>query len=108
MLKQYRHLAGGIFRIVDAFVIGSAWLAAYVLRSHVTMIAWTKELPPFDKYAALCPLVIAIWLTVFSSMRVYSMPRLLRRTDEIYLLLKAHMVTILIFIALTYLFVEYK
>lgn len=108
MLKRYHHIVGGIFRTVDAFVIGSVWLAAYWFRFNIPLIEVTKGFPKFGKYAALCPLVIVLWMTVFSSMRVYQSRRMLRRTHEAQLLLKAHGIAMLFFIALTYLFSEYK
>ncbi len=108
MLKRYHHIVGGIFRIVDAFVIGVAWLASYWLRFYLPLIEVTKGFPRFGKYAALSPLVIGIWMTVFSVMRVYQSHRMLRRTHEVHLLLKSHGIAMLFFIALTYLFSEYK
>jgi Undecaprenyl-phosphate glucose phosphotransferase len=108
MLKRYHHIVGGIFRTVDAFVIGTVWLTAYWLRFYLPIIEVTKGFPRFEKYAALSPLVVILWMTVFSSMKVYHSRRMLRRTDEAQLLLKSHGVAMLFFIALTYLFSEYK
>lgn len=108
MLKRYHNIVGGIFRLTDALVIGLAWLAAYGLRFYLPLIQVTKGFPAFERYAALAPLVIALWSTVFTSMRVYQSRRMLRRTHEVYLILKAHGVSMLFFIALTYLFSEYK
>lgn len=107
MLKRYHHIVGGTFRVIDACVIGCAWLVSYWVRFNIPLIAVTKGFPPFNKYAALSPLVIAIWMTVFSSMKVYHSRRMLRRTHEAHLLLRAHGVAVLFFIALTYMFSEY-
>ncbi len=108
MLKRYHHIVGGIFRFVDAFVIGLVWLAAYGLRFYIPLIEVTKGLPSFRKYAALSPLVVVLWMMVFSSMKVYQSRRMLRRTHEAQLILKSHGVALLFFIAITYLFSEYK
>ena len=108
MLKRYHHIVGGIFRTVDAFVIGAAWLASYWLRFYLPLIGVTKGFPPFHRYAALSPLIIILWMIVFSTMRVYQSRRMLRRTHEVQLILKSHGVAMLFFIALTYLFSEYK
>ena len=108
MLKRYHHIVGGTFRIVDACVIGTAWLVSYWLRFTLPFLVVTKGFPKFNKYAALTPLVVILWMAVFSSMRVYQARRMLRRTDEAHLLLKAHTVAMLFFIALTYLFSEYR
>ena len=108
MLKRYHHIVGGIFRLVDACVIGLAWLGAYWIRFHIPLFEVTRGFPPFSKYSALTPLVVILWSTVFSSLKVYHSQRMLRRTHEVQLLLKAHFTAILGFIALTYLFSEYR
>lgn len=108
MLKRYQHIVGGVFRTVDACVIGAAWIASYWIRFYVPIFEVTKGFPKFGKYAALSPLVMVLWMMVFSSMKVYQSRRMLRRTDEAHLILKAHGVSMLFFIAITYLFSEYK
>lgn len=107
MLKRYHHFVGGVFRAVDACVIGFAWIAAYWIRFYIPVISVTKGFPKFQKYAALCPLVVILWMTVFSSMHIYQSRRMLRRTHEIQQILKAHSVAMLFFIAITYMFSEY-
>jgi Undecaprenyl-phosphate glucose phosphotransferase len=108
MLKRYHHIVGGTFRVVDACVIGAIWIASYWGRFYLPLVEVTKGFPPFEKYAALTPMVMVLWALVFSSMRVYQSRRMLRRTHEAHLLLKAHGVAMLFFIALTYLFSEYR
>ena len=108
MLKRYHHIVGGVFRVVDASVIGATWIASYWIRFDVPLIAVTKGLPSFHRYASLTPLVMALWWITFSWMKVYQSRRMLRRTDEAHLLLRAHSVAMLFFISLTYLFSEYK
>src|SRR5690349_10626252 len=108
MLKRYQHIVGGVFRVVDACVIGVAWLASYWLRFNLGLVGVTKGFPPFSTYAALLPLVVVLWMTMFSALKVYQSRRMLRRTHEAHLLLKAHGFSLLLFIALTYLFSEYK
>ena len=108
MLKRYHHIVGGIFRITDAGVIGVTWLIAYWLRFYFPLIEVTKGFPKFGRYAALGPLVVVLWMVIFSAMRVYQSHRMLRRTHEIQVLLRAHGVAMLFFISLTYLFSEYK
>lgn len=108
MLKRYHLIVGGTFRIIDSVVIGLVWLASYWMRFTLPFIQVTKGFPGFEKYAALTPLVIFLWWVVFSTMRVYQPRRLLRRTDEALLLLKAHITALILFVALTYLFSEYR
>ena len=109
MLKRYHHIVGGIFRLVDACVIAAVWLVSYWLRFiTLPLVEVTKGFPPFAKYAALTPLIVILWMMVFSASKVYQSRRMLRRTHEAQLLLKSHGVALLFFIALTYLFSEYK
>jgi len=108
MLKRYHHFVGGIFRVVDACVIGAAWLLAYWMRFHWSIVPVTKGFPEFGKYAALTPLVMILWAMIFSGMNVYLSRRMLRRTHEVHLLFKAHLVALLVFIAMTYLVSEYR
>ncbi|MCC7441334.1 MAG: undecaprenyl-phosphate glucose phosphotransferase [Bdellovibrionales bacterium] len=108
MLKRYQHIVGGVFRVVDAAVVGAAWLAAYWLRFDLEVVSVTKGIPPFETYAALLPLVMILWSTVLASMGAYRPRRMLRRTHEIQLLIRAHSLALLLFIALTYVFSEYR
>jgi Undecaprenyl-phosphate glucose phosphotransferase len=108
MLKRYQHIVGGAFRIIDACVIGAAWLLSYWARFYLPVIQVTKGFPKFARYASLSPLVIVLWMTVFASMNVYQSRRMLRRTDEAHLLFKAHGVAMLFFIAITFMFSEYR
>lgn len=108
MLKRYHRVIGGLFRLVDACVIGVVWLASYYFRFEIPLIAVTKDVPSFASYAALTPLVMIVWAFVFSATGVYRGGRMLRRTHEAHLMLKAHGVALLFFIALTYLISDYK
>ena len=99
MLKRYHHIVGGTFRIVDACVIGAVWLASYWIRFKLglSLFEVTKGFPKFEKYAALTPLVIFLWMFVFSGMRVYQSRRMLRKTHEAHLILRAHFAAMLLF-----------
>ncbi len=108
MLKRYHHWVGTAFRFVDAFMIGAAWLASYWARFNLPLIEVTKGFPKFETYSALTPLVVILWVTILSSSQAYRGRRILRRTHEVHLLLKAHGVALLVFVALTYLFSEYR
>lgn len=108
MLKRYQRTIGDLFRVLDAGVIVLAWLASYWLRFYASPFQVTKGLPDFTTYAALSPLVAVLWMIVFSWRRVYESRRMVGRVDEVVLVLKAHGLALLLFIAITYLFEEYK
>ena len=108
MLKHYQHTFGYILPMVDACVMVAAWFAAYWVRFTISPIPVTKGFPAFATYASMAPLVAVLWISVFALMRVYESRRMLGRFHELQLLLKAHGVALLGFIAVTYLFEEYK
>lgn len=108
MLKRYHQTVGIAYRAIDACVISLAWIASYWLRFTLPIIEVTKGFPEFSTYAALTPLIVILWQMVFSSARLYQSQRMLRRTHEAFLVLRAHGFAMLLFIALTYLFAEYK
>ena len=108
MLKRYQNLISGIFGMVDALIIVAAWLMSYWFRFSFPIIPVTKGFPPFATYASLTPLVAVLWLTVFTSQRVYQFSRLVGSGREILLVLQAHGFALLLFVVLTYLFKEYK
>ena len=108
MLKHYQHTFGYILPMVDACVMVAAWFAAYWVRFTISPIPVTKGFPAFATYASMAPLVAVLWISVFAMMRVYESRRMLGRFHELQLLLKAHGVALLGFIAVTYLFEEYK
>jgi Undecaprenyl-phosphate glucose phosphotransferase len=107
MLKRYQETVGDIFRAVDACIMVLAWLAAYWAR-YFSPISHPEDLPDFETYAALAPLVAILWMAVFTWMHVYQSKRMLSPFDEIVALLRAHGVALLSFIALTYLFKSVK
>lgn len=108
MLKRYHQVIGSLFRVVDALVIASAWLISYWARFKLPLLTVTKGFPKFATYAALTPLVVILWIFIFSTLSVYDSKRMLRRTDEAFALLRAHGIALLFFISLTYLISDYK
>jgi Undecaprenyl-phosphate glucose phosphotransferase len=107
MLKRYQETIGGVYRIVDATIVVAAWLVSYWFRFFVSPIA-ARELPPFATYSALAPLVGVLWMATFTWMRVYTSRRAVGRVAELQRILRAHCVAVLCFIAITYMFENYK
>ena len=112
MLKRYQHTFGLLHRAIDIGVIVAAWLGSYWIRFSLPPLTPSLEvrkgLPEFATYAALAPLVAALWLGALTWMRLYESKRLVGRVREAMLVMKAHGVALLAFIAITYLFEEYK
>jgi len=108
MLKRYQNLVSGVLGSIDVAILVAAWLASYYLRFSVPLVPVTKGFPPFSVYASLTPFVALAWVSVFAAMRVYKLSRLLGPWHEVQLVLKAHAMSLLVFIAFTYLFEEYR
>jgi len=56
----------------------------------------------------LAPLVAVLWVSVLTLMRVYQFGRVVDRAREVSLIIKAHGVALLLFIAITYMYEEYR
>jgi Undecaprenyl-phosphate glucose phosphotransferase len=108
MLTQYQLTIGAVGRLLDVTIIGAVWLVSFWLRFHVPLIEVTKGFPAFSTYAALLPLVVVIWAVIFTAHGVYRPQGTPRRVAEAGVLFKAHLSAILCFIALTYVFSEYR
>jgi len=108
VLRQYHSTVAAASRVVDALLISAAWLASFYLRFYAPVVEVTKGFPSFSTYAALTPLVLVLWVLVLDSQGVYRPQRVLPGPSETVLLLRAHGVALLCFIALTYVFSEYR
>jgi FlaA1/EpsC-like NDP-sugar epimerase len=108
MLRKYYSVFGPAFRILDAVILTTSWLCAYYLRKYFPLKIMTNAIPPLDQYAAYSIVIVLLWGAVFSIANLYSSKRLTRRTIEAYQVLRAHTVSTLIFISLTYLLSAYK
>ncbi len=108
MLKRYQSKVGSMIRISDAFWIGASWLMAYKLRFELGVLEYNRGIQPFEKYLALLPLVVFLWVVIFSSQGLYSSTRIHRRTHEALLTLQAHFFAWILMLALTSLISEYK
>lgn len=108
MFTRYRSTVELFFRVADIAVVVAMWFAAYPLRFHVGPFAITKEVPPFSEHADLATFVAILWATVFSLMRVYESQRMRNLRDDLLLILKAHGLSMLGFVAITYFREDYK
>ncbi|MEW6056704.1 MAG: undecaprenyl-phosphate glucose phosphotransferase [Bdellovibrionota bacterium] len=108
MIKKYYSVFGPALRVLDALILIVSWFLAFYLRQNYPLSIMKTALPSFSEYAAYAIVIVLLWGTVFSVFNLYSSQRLTRRTVEAYRVLRAHMLSLLIFIALTYLITTYK
>ncbi len=106
MLKQKRQLFELLFMASDLFVVTVAWCVAYWLRFMTDFVPPEKGIPPFDNYLYMVLFIWLIWAFVFKRFGLYRPMRGVRRIREIWLLVNANALSILLFIAITYLYRE--
>jgi Undecaprenyl-phosphate glucose phosphotransferase len=108
MLRQYELTVGVASRVTDAAVIALVWIASFGLRFYAPIVEVTKGFPPFSTYAALTPMIVILWALVLNAQGVYKLQTILPGRSEVALLVRGHVAALLCFIALTYIFSEYR
>lgn len=106
MLKRNAQLFEGLFIATDLLVVSIAWLVSYWLRFELEIIPAEKGIPPFIDYLRSLFFVWLIWAFVFRRFGLYQPMRGIGRIREIWTVLKANSLSVLLFLALTYLFRE--
>jgi Undecaprenyl-phosphate glucose phosphotransferase len=106
MLKQKRQIFEIFFMVADICAVSLAWVLAYVTRFYVDIIPADKGVPPFQSYLSMVLFVWIIWAFVFRWMGLYKPMRGVRRLREVWMLLNANAMGVLVLIAVTYLFIE--
>lgn len=106
MLKQKRQLFEYLFMVADLVVVSAAWVIAYWLRFMTDLVPVDKGVPEFEYYSAMLVFIWLIWAFVFRRMGLYRPMRGVRRTRELWVLVNANALAILLLISLTYLFRE--
>jgi Undecaprenyl-phosphate glucose phosphotransferase len=106
MLKEKSQLFQLLFAVSDIVVVSVAWLLAYWLRFQTDLIPVEKGIPPFSTYFSALILISIIWASVFKRFGLYQPMRGVRRSHELWLLLNANTIAMLIFIASIYIFKE--
>ena len=90
----------------DLLVVTLAWGIAYWLRFHSNLVEVDKGIPQLQHYMSMLPFIWLIWALVFRWIGLYKPMRGVRRGIEFWLLINAHALAILLFIAVTYLLRE--
>ncbi len=106
MLKKKRQLFELLFMATDLFVVSVSWLIAYWFRFCVDWIPADKGIPDFRHYLSMILFIWLIWAFVFKRMGLYKPMRGVRRTRELWQLVNANSLGVLLLIAVTYLFRE--
>lgn len=106
MLKQKRQLIEFLYMISDLVFVSIAWVFAYYLRFQTQYIPVLKGIPDFNHYLLMLIFICPIWIFVFRKTGLYKPMRGVRRVKEIFAIVNANIFSVIILIALTYLFRE--
>ena len=106
MLKQKRQLFEFLFMASDLVVVTIAWCLAYWLRFQSELVVVDKGVPPFQHYFSMLIFIWLIWAFVYRRMGLYRPMRGARTGLELWLLINANALALLLLIATTYLFRE--
>jgi Undecaprenyl-phosphate glucose phosphotransferase len=106
MLKQKRQLFEYLFMVADLAVVSVAWVVAYCFRFMTDIVPADKGVPEFGPYLSMTVFIWLIWAFVFRRMGLYRPMRGVRRARELWVLINANALAILLLISITYLFRE--
>lgn len=107
MLKKYNQIFITLLFVLDLFFISLAWFLAYLLRFESGLIEVTKDIPAWEQHLPLLIIILLISVVVFHASGLYQPKRLTSLPDEMYDLIKAITLSVLIFVFLAYFFKEY-
>jgi Undecaprenyl-phosphate glucose phosphotransferase len=112
MMKRYQNSAGVMTRLADTVIVVLAWLIAYPVRFHLlvdsTFLPLTGGVADKSYYLALLPVIVLLWGFCFQFFGLYRYERVIRRSTEIYTLVRAHAATLVCFTSLTYFITQYR
>jgi Undecaprenyl-phosphate glucose phosphotransferase len=106
MLKQKRQLFEILFLGADLIAVTLAWVLSYWLRFESGIIPVDKGVPEIGSYLMMLLFIWVIWAFVFRKMGLYRPMRGVRRIREVWLLLNANALSILLLLSFTYLLRE--
>ena len=108
MLKKHSQFFESLLFIADIIIIVASWLFSYYLRFHTAFIPIDKGIPPLRIYILLIIPIILIWGFVFKWFGLYRPRRIASHIREIFDITKACAVSILVLIAVTFVYRQYE
>jgi Undecaprenyl-phosphate glucose phosphotransferase len=106
MLKKHSQLFEGLFTASDLLVVSLAWIFSYWFRFSSGYLPIEKGIPPFSDYLRMLLFVWLIWGFVFRRFGLYKPMRATGRLREFWSVVKANAFSIVLLMAVTYLFRE--
>ena len=100
MLKKYNQVFITFLFFLDLFFISLAWFLAYLLRFESGFIEVTKEIPSWGQHLPLLVIILLVCGVVFNMTGLYRTKRLSSLPNEIFDLIRAMTISVLIFVFL--------
>ena len=108
MLKKHSQFFESLLFIADIAIIVASWLLSYYLRFHTAFVPIDKGIPPIRIYILLIIPIILIWGFVFKYFGLYRPRRIASHLSELFDITKACAVSILVLIAVTFVYRQYE
>ncbi|MBI5048549.1 MAG: undecaprenyl-phosphate glucose phosphotransferase [Deltaproteobacteria bacterium] len=108
MLKKHSQFFESLLFITDIAIIVASWLLSHYLRFHTAFVPVDKGIPPLRIYILLIIPIVLIWGFVFKSFGLYRPRRIASHAREIFDITKACSVSILVLIAVTFVYRQYE
>jgi Undecaprenyl-phosphate glucose phosphotransferase len=108
LLKKYNQVFITLLFFLDLCFISLAWFLAYLLRFESGFIGVTKDIPSWGQHLPLLVILLLVCGVVFNMTGLYGAKRLTSLPNEVFDLIKAMTVSVLIFVSLAYFFKEYR
>ncbi len=95
-------------RIADLLIVLLGWWLAHPIRFEYLQFVSFSPAPEISHYHDLMPLILVLWAASFQFFGVYQYERIIRRSTEIYTLIRAHLATLVLFTALTFFITQFR
>jgi len=106
MLKKHTQLFEAFFTASDLLIVSLAWGLAYWVRFSSGLIPVEKGIPELTDYARMLLFIWLVWAYVFRKFRLYRPMRGSNRAREAWKVIRANSLSVVVLLALTYLFRE--
>jgi Undecaprenyl-phosphate glucose phosphotransferase len=106
VLKQNRQIFQGLFFVADMTVVSLAWIFAYYMRFDWGPIPAPKGIPPMTNYLPMVLFVWLIWAVALRSFGLYHVTRGTQAMNEAIRVAQASTLSVLVFMAVAFLFWE--
>ncbi len=108
MLKKHSQFFESLLLLTDITLLSLSWVTSYYLRFYSNLVPVYKGIPSFSLYLSLLILIIPIWVFVFKGFGLYEPKRTSPWVKEVFDLVRACTLSILVLISITFLVRQYQ